>query len=528
MALLNLDPDLAAYIKAQAHAGTEAQARIDAARRRFPTPGALAKHLDPTTQQTAALDQIDAALMRISDEPGGRLIVTMPPQQGKSTRISQVFPAWALMQDPNRPIMIASYGEQLAERNGAAIRDHIAWNDLGITIDNSTSAKKRWRLAGYKGGALSVGIGSGATGWASGLTIIDDPVKDQQEADSKTYRDRVHNWWLSVAQTRLAPGAPVVVVLTRWHEDDLAGRLLNGPDKDRWQLLNIPAQACHNPDAGETDPLGREPGEYLRSARLMKDPRTGAERPMTDRENRDYWEAIKIGVGSRTWEALYQGNPRPGDGGTFQRAWFENSFYTQPLWIERSDGACVTTSPGDQLLISVDATFKDTAGSDYVAMGVWLRRGMDVYLLDQVHDRLDFTATCQRLAALAAKWPQAVLKVIEDKANGPAIIAHLRNTIPGLVPEEPQGGKIARANAVTPVCEAGQVHLPDPALAPWVGGMLDELTAFPNAKHDDRVDQLTQAVNRLLIQPLLAGDTGQLQPDEFDQLDDDGYLYSPY
>jgi hypothetical protein len=134
--------------------------------------------------------------------------------------------------------------------------------------------------------------------------VIDDPIKDRREADSETYRQAVWDWWTDVASTRLAPGAPVVLILTRWHEDDLAGRLLAAEDGHLWKVLRIPAQADHDPEKGETDPLGREPGEFLESARG----RTAAQ-----------WEAIKTRVGSRTWNALYQGRPTSAEGNMFKR-----------------------------------------------------------------------------------------------------------------------------------------------------------------------------------------------------------------
>lgn len=491
----------------------------------YPTPGALAKALDPSTNQTPALDLIDAELVRLVSEPGGRLIVSMPPQQGKSTRVSQVFPVWALTRDPDLPIIVASYGEQLAERNGETIRNLIQWNTskLGIDIEHGSSAKKRWRLEGHKGGVLSAGIGSGMTGWASGLTIIDDPIKDRQEADSETYRERVWGWWRDVAQTRLAPGAPVVLVLTRWHTDDLAGRLLAAEDGHRWRVVNIPAQADHDPAKGETDRLGRKPGEYIISARRERDPKnpTAPGRPMADSD----WEKIKVGVGSRTWNALYQGRPSPAGGGVFRRDWWRE--YTQPMWLELPDGTRRTTNPGDHVIISADFAFKDTAASDYVAIGVWLRRGPNAYLLDQIHDRLDFLASMRALRTLAARWPQAALKLVEDKANGTAIINTLSRTIPGIVPEVPRGGKTERANAVVPFVEAGNVWLPAVEIAPWIDAYIEEMAAFPTGKHDDQVDQTTQALNRLLLAPVL-DNTDDFEPDEFSDLDDQGYVYSPY
>lgn len=480
-----------------------------AGRRRWDSPGALARQLLPTTRQTPALDAIDAALVDLVGRPDGRLIVTMPPQEGKSTRVAKDLPTWVLTENPDCRIVTASYGQGLANRNGRAIRNTIATHpELGIRIAPDNGSASEWQIAGHDGGVLSVGIGAGVTGRPADLLVIDDPIKDRKEADSQTYRDSVWDWWTDSASTRLAPGAPVVLILTRWHEDDLAGRLLAAEDGHLWRVLNIPAQADHDPDAGEADPLGREPGEFLISARGR---------------TREQWEAIRVRVGSRTWNALYQGRPSPVEGGIFKRDWWQ--FYGQPLWLERPDGTRVITHY-DELLISWDMTFKDTAGTDRVAGGVWMRRGADAYLLDLVFDRMDFVRTLREFRQLAAKWPQVLLKVVEDKANGPAVISMLGRKVPGIVPEEPQGSKVARASAVSPLVEAGNVWLPAPEIAPWVGEFVEECAGFPNAAHDDLVDQATQALNRLILQPLLAGEDLVTA----DELDDEvaDYSISPY
>src|SRR5262249_10647373 len=147
---------------------------------------------------------------------------------------------------------------------------------------------------------------------------------------------------------------------------------------------------------------------------------------------------------------------------------------------------------------SWDMAFKDTRKSDFVVGQVWARFGADVYLLDQVRDRLDFPATAQAVRSLSARWPQAHAKLVEDKANGPAIIAQWRSVVPGLIPINPQDSKYARASAVAPFVESGNAYLPDPALAPWIDEYVVEHTSFPNATHDDQVDATTQALHRLL------------------------------
>jgi predicted phage terminase large subunit-like protein len=311
------------------------------------------------------------------------------------------------------------------------------------------------------------------------VLIIDDPVKGPKEADSLTFRDAAWDWWEWVGSTRLAPGAFVVVVMTRWHEDDLAGRLLR-EEPDTWRLLNIPALADHRPELGESDPLGREPGEYMISARR----RTVAQ-----------WQRIQTQRGSRVWSALYQGRPSPGEGLVFRREWWKR--YETPQWIE-DDGVCRALS-FDEVAQSWDMAFKDTDGADFVVGQVWGRRGDDAYLLDQVRGRMSFVDTCMAVRQLSARWPQATAKFVEDKANGTAVINQLRAKVPGLIPIEPDGSKVARASAVSPFVEAGNVWLPVPEIAAWVGGFIEECANFPLSTHDDQVDAASQALNRLLL-----------------------------
>ncbi|MEU4574840.1 phage terminase large subunit [Nonomuraea sp. NPDC023979] len=176
--------------------------------------------------------------------------------------------------------------------------------------------------------------------------------------------------------------------------------------------------------------------------------------------------------------------------------------------------------------MSWDMAFKNTDGSDYVVGQVWARYGLEMFLLDQVCERLSFTETCAALRQQAAKWPQATLKLVEDKANGTAVINSLRRQVAGLIPVEPDGSKEARARAVTPFIEAGQVWLPAPEIAPWVGGFVNEAAAFPNGSQDDQVDACTQAINRILLAPILTG-TLILEGADLDEGIDD-YSISPY
>ena len=446
----------------------------------YRTPGELARALDPRSVQTPALDLIDDALLRVAAGTCDRLMITMSPQEGKSTRISRRFPTWLLTRNPELRIAICSYEHGVARRWGRAIRNDITEHpELGLAVRPDTSAAHEWQLEGHEGGVYCVGIGGALTGRPVDVLLLDDPVKGPKEAESSTFRDNAWDWWESVGSTRLAPGAPACLIMTRWHEDDLAGRLVR-EEPDTWTVLNIPAQADHRPEQGETDPLGREPGEFMVSARGR---------------TVEQWSKIKDQRGSRVWNALYQGRPSPGDGLVFQRDWWK--YYTQPQWIE-TDGACLALS-FDEVVQSWDMAFKDTDGADFVVGQVWGRRGENAYLLDQVRGRLSFVDTCMKVRALSARWPDAHAKLVEDKANGTAVINQLRSIVGGLIPVEPSGSKVARAAAVSPYVEAGNVWLPAPEVHAWVDGFVEECVSFPLASHDDQVDACSQALNRLLL-----------------------------
>lgn len=471
-------------------ASFEAAARLfdPGSRSSWGTPGAMALELEPSTVvQTPALDLIDAALVETLEKRDGRLIISMPPQEGKSQRASRWFPHWVLTRNPDTRIAIASYEHGVARRWGRAIRTDLSQHpETGLAIADDQGAQHDWRLAGHEGGVYSIGIQGALTGRPVDLLIIDDPFKDRAQAESKTIRDNVWDWWTDVASTRLAPGAPVVLIMTRWHHDDLAGRLLNAPDGDRWRFLNIPAQATDDDDV-----LGREPGEFMVSARGR---------------TREDWERRKVQVGPRTWASLFQGNPTPDQSGVFPSDWPR---YGHEVWTVNDQGQRLVPSTFDRVIQSWDLAFKATDTSDFVVGQVWGLSNGKAYLLDMLRRRLDFTQTCDAILATTARWPQAQAVFVEDKANGPAVITSLRSRVPGLIPVEPDGGKYARAVAVQPFTAAGAVVLPEAALLPNVQELIDEARDFPNGQHDDAVDALTQALNHLYLNPLM-GNTGDI------------------
>jgi predicted phage terminase large subunit-like protein len=415
----------------------------------------------------------------------------MPPQEGKSERVTKTGSLWKLIRDPETRIGIVSYAQSLAEGFGREIRNWITTHagdegtlDLGLRLAPDYGSARRWQLDGHRGGVVCVGVGAGLTGRPLDLLVIDDPFSGAEEAESAYYRERVWQWWTSVGSTRLSPDAPVILINTRWHEDDLTGRLVNAEDGYRWRVINIPALADHDPEKDQTDPLGRDPGVWLDSAR---------------RRTIVQWEQIKVQAGTRVFTSLYQGRPSPDAGNVWQRQWWRR--YREPLWSQHPDAAeAWIVRDVDEVVMSWDMAFKDTKSSDYVVGQVWARRGADVYLLDQIHKRLSFTDTVVAFAALVAKWPQATRKLVEDKANGTAVINLLKSKIPGIVEVTPKESKYARANAVSPFVESGNTWLPAGDVALFdVDAFIEEAAGFPNAAHDDQVDAASQALAELLL-----------------------------
>lgn len=314
---------------------TEAEVRRAELVARHDGPLGLACELNRRLERTAALKLLSEALEQAITHPGTRLIISVPPQEGKTTLVRHAV-LRKLQRDPDLRNAIASYAVDLARTSGRAIRHLIDANGsaavdpasghqltdrLGITVRGDHAAAGDWALAEHDGGVYAIGVGGGLTGRpVDGMFVVDDPVKDQQQADSEVMRERVWEWFTAVGETRLGPETSVVVIMTRWHEDDLAGRLIARdaelPEDEReWRVINIPALA----DGVTADALADVPGArdehgWLISARR----RTAA-----------LWAKIRRRVGERVFGSLYQGRPSPLDGGIFKREWVENHRATQ-------------------------------------------------------------------------------------------------------------------------------------------------------------------------------------------------------
>lgn len=418
-----------------------------------------------------------------------RLIISMPPRHGKSWLVSRAFPSWYLGRNPNRYIIACSHTQELATDFGREVRNDMAdprfrafFPASGVRQDSSSAA----RFHTPKGGVyFGVGVGGPITGRGAHLLLIDDPIKNREEADSPVVREKLKAWFRSTAYTRLMKAGAVVIVQTRWHEDDLAGFVQKDLEHEGWEVLNLPAIAEVTKDkAGNIipDPLGREVGEALWPGPVNPDSEHYFDLETLRR--------IELAVGPREWNSLYQGRPAPEEGGTFKRAWM-TQFYAETPFEKMKQ--C------EMVVMSWDFTFKDKQTSDFVVGQVWGVRAANRFLLDQVRRRMDFNASLDAIMAMRAKWPVATAILIEDKANGPAIINTLHEHVPGIVPIDPHGSKLARAAAVTPLWRAGNVWLPEKHNAPWIEDFVEEHASFPNAPNDDQVDAETQALHYLHV-----------------------------
>lgn len=392
-------------------------------------------------------------LHKITADNPVRLIINMPPRHGKSFLCSQYFPAWYLGNNPDHYIISASYGQDLANDFGRNVRNLIKsepFNNIfeGVMVSDDSKSQKRFNT--NKGGSyFAVGRGGSITGRGGHVVIIDDLLKNEVEARSELIRSAMKDWYRSTLYTRLMPGGSIIIINTRWHVDDLSGWLISESNDD-WQVLDLPAIDSDN------KPLW--PEFY----------------------NLEMLESIRKEIGSQAFEALYQQSPILDGGNIIKR---------DSIRIEKSWPNC------KQYIQSWDLTFKGNKSSDYVVGQVWGQFGSDYHLIDQVRGQWDFVRTLSEIRKLTNRYPKALTKLIEDKANGPAVIASLKKEIPGIIPINPKAGKVERLHMVSPLFEAGNVVISEDLQG--LDDFISETISFPNSKHDDQVDAMTQALQYL-------------------------------
>lgn len=403
-------------------------------------------------------------LEKITEGNSTRSMIFMPPRHSKSETVTVRYTAWRMIREPKMNVILACYNQRLANRFSRKIRG-IASERIALSKDRK--AVDEWETSA--GGTLcAVGVGSGVTGFGADLIVIDDPVKNRAEAESPAYREAIWDWFNDDVYTRLEPNAAMVLIQTRWHEDDLAGRLLkeaaNGGE--HWDVLSLPALAEES-SAG-SDPLRRLPGEAL----------------CPERFDRDALLRIKKHLGSYAFSALYQQSPVPRDGGLFKKKWFNRIVEKAPeglRWFRGYDLAVSTRTSAD-----LTATFRCARDSNG-----------DLYIADGFRDRIEYPEQRKKVIELMLA-ERNTMHGIEEALHGRAFIQELRRDaklsgIP-LVGVRVDRDKFTRALAWAALAEAGRVVL---VSGPWIEDFIDEVCTFPNGKHDDQVDAVSLAVQLL-------------------------------
>ena len=460
------------------------------------TPIEQAVELDPRYRVRPHLNYISDRLANaVRDVERGQnrmLVVEMPPRAGKSTLVSYYSPFWMLRRHPEWKFMMTSYDGGLTHEWAKNIRTLIEERpDMGIALRKDGGAGGRWSTM-EGGGMYATATGGSLTGRGARVFIIDDPVKDFVEAHSLRKRENLWNWWLSVAQTRLEQPYLVLVVMTRWHEDDFIGRILSKDHEGNpadWERIRLPAIAEDDNDA-----IGRMRGEPLLTPLHEETPAEAVTR----------WNRVREEVGSYVFAGLYQQRPAPQKGSIFDVGWWK--FWTWVPDNATGDGRVVYVDPEQfqgTWIDSWDTAFKGGEGADWVVGQRWVRHQANRYLVHQVRGRWSFTETIAQMEKMAladSPFGQKVhQRLIEEAANGAAIIDTLKDKVSGMKPIRPKSSKESRARAITPEVESGNVYLPfpgDPGNG-WVQDLLSELRNFPHDVHDDQVDALTQALSFL-------------------------------
>ena len=445
---------------------------------------------------------------KLDHEPLNRVMITLPPRHGKSRETSIEFPAWVLGRHPDLNVMVTSYAADLAEDFSRLSRSRLA--DIGplwgVKVSRESASVSKWGIARHPyGGMIAAGVGGPITGKGAHIAIIDDPHKNWQEAASKTMRDTVWDWYKSTLRTRLAPGAAIIVIETRWHEDDLVGRLLKQQKEqekavierymtecdndtelartlamadeeweliERWTIINIPA-LCEDK---ATDPLGREMGEAI----------------WPKMYSRKYLLQTAKVLGSYLWNALYQQRPSPEGGSVFKRQHFRYFDLSEGLFALHHDDSVERFSL-DQCFCfqTCDPAASEKKQADYFVLSTWyVTPKADLLLYDVQRMRLE-TPSQPNLFKQAYMRFHPVAQGIPPAGLGINLYQSLRNSGLPVVELKEEADKVTRAIPMSARYEAGKVFHLSGAL--WLGEWEEELISFPKGANDDQVDTASTA-----------------------------------
>jgi predicted phage terminase large subunit-like protein len=400
---------------------------------------------------------LETAVRDVAEGGTRRLVISMPPGQGKSQTGSVATPLHILAKHPTWNIGLISSEASLANKFSRDARRHAP--QLGIEISKDSGQVTEWETT-KGGGVIARGVGGALTGRRLKVLIMDDPVKNAKAAYSELERSNLWEWYQSVAKTRLAPASLACLFMTRWHEQDIAAMLL----EQGWEEFRLPALA-------ETDDLlGREPGEPLLTPQAEE----------TEAEALDRWVRTRDEVGSMVWAGLYQQRPAPAGGSIFNADWLQDP----PEDLDPGEGTWIT---------SWDLSFGGSGDYTVGAVLQALNNGT-IVLHDLIRGKWEFTEQLAHFKRTATRYPQVSHHLVEAAANGAAMVDTTRRSIPGVTPVKPLGGKVERWQAATPTMEAGRLAVVRPFQE-----LRDEMVVAPNGAHDDVLDAVTQGLNWLRV-----------------------------
>jgi len=406
----------------------------------------------------AHIRQIAEKLEAVERGEINRLMIFMPPRHGKSHLATENYPAWFLGRNPDKNVILASYGQNLANDFGRKVKNKIEspiYREIFSDVQLSKDSKSKSQFSLTTGGSyFAVGVGGAITGRGGDLIICDDLIKNSDEARSTTYQNSQREWYQTTLRTRLMPGGAIVLIMTRWSDKDIASWILENDDEGEWEVLSLPAIS--------------EDGKAL----------------WPERYPIDELHRLKKQLGSKNFSSLYQQQPSPDEGNVIKRNWIK--YYRKvPEFIGRT-------------VISVDTTFTDRPTSDNCAICVLgrSRSSENIYVLDFKVDKMNFVKALENIKKMKEKFPKATV-VIEKSANGEALIETLRTNTSDVIGVSPKGSKVSRILNVAPSIEAGQVFFPSPDIRFDVSDQIEELVTFPDGKHDDFCDSLSQGILRL-------------------------------
>lgn len=411
-----------------------------------------------------------------------RLIINIPPRMMKSIQTTVCFPAWTWIRKPERRFIKVSYADTLSRKHNILTRDIITspwykanWGDrfsLKADVNRQNEFKNE-----HHGMMYSTSVGGAITGEGGDVIIVDDP-QNPAMANSEAEREASINFFRNTLQTRLndPKRGAFIIIMQRLHEADLTGYILS--EKLGYTHLCLPAEAPERTVI--TFPVTKR--EVVREEGDLLNP---------ERFPRDVLDGLKKSMGSLQYAGQMQQVPAPAEGVIFKREWLGN-FYT--------------AAPHTPTQIQTwDMPFTKSEGSAKCAGIVMGRSGSQIFINDIVNDKMEFTESVTAIRTLSGKWPKARAKVVENKANGPAIVSLLKKEIAGMVEFNPRGSKEERAISVTPYFEAGNVFFPDPKTNPWVHDLINDLLVFPKGKYKDTVDAMVQGILYLMDKPAITG-----------------------